>query len=116
MEPAILISCVWAALILVIVAYVIYRLATDRRGNVERHPLYPLVSRSSDGMFPSKSEPRAWFTYIAVASGYGMFLGLLAFELFNLKPPALLIAIFGPAIMVGIGLLAVGLLKREIPK
>ena len=57
---------VWAVLVLVVLGYVIYRLVTDKRTADKKHPLYPLVSYPTDGLFPEKGRFRQWLVYILV--------------------------------------------------
>lgn len=57
-----LIIYVWAVLSVVLIGYVVYRIFTDRKSDGKRHPLYPLVSNPTDGMFPAKGK--SWIGYL----------------------------------------------------
>ena len=64
-------------LVAIVIMYVIYRFVTDRKKGIKRHPLYPLVSKSTDGTFPQANDYIGWVVYVLLATG------LLAFPFQN---------------------------------
>jgi|SRR5688572_6807307 hypothetical protein len=87
MEGVLPILAIWALLCVALVGYVIYRFLTDRARGASRHPLFPLVSRSSDPAFPTQGAWLAWASYtflLAVPCGL---LGALASEVGLISAP-----------------------------
>ena len=101
MEPVILTISVWVVLIGVVVIYVIWRLFTDRKTDSVKHPMYPLVSRASDGMFPHRSEKYAWGLYLILLVGLLAFVGIFALEVTGMDIPNWLIVVSGVSLLVG---------------
>ena len=69
MDEHILIIIIWMLLAVLMVGYVTFRIVTDRRSDEKRHILYPLVSNSTDGMFPDRRNIVGWIAYILLLVG-----------------------------------------------
>lgn len=110
MDSPLPIIIVWALLVAVIVAYVAYRLVTDRRSEENRHPLYPMVSNPSDGMFPDKGDHLSWCGYGLVTLGLAGFIGIIFIEPTESSAPVLS-SFTGISIISGLGL--IGLAKHK---
>ena len=65
---------VWGLLVAIVIMYVIYRFVTDRKKGIKRHPLYPLVSKSTDGTFPQANDYIGWVVYVILATGIFAFI------------------------------------------
>lgn len=113
MESAVPIIVVWAILAFVMVAYVTYRLMTDRRSGSKRHPLFPFTSNSSDGFFPDKGDYLGWVAYLLILIGLLGFAGIIYIAATNQTAPIYLINFTGISIMVGVGVLGVAKLFRK---
>src|SRR5688572_22779502 len=98
MEGLLPILVIWAVLCTVLVGYVVYRFLTDRTTGASRHPLFPLVSRSSDSPFPPRGAWLEWTSYIFLLAVPCGLLGALASEMGLISAPWA-----GP--IVGVGLL-----------
>jgi len=87
MEGLLPILAIWALLCALLVGYVIYRIVTDRTKGASRHPLFPLVSRSSDPTFPPQGAWLEWASYIFLLAVPCGLLGALASEVGLISAP-----------------------------
>jgi hypothetical protein len=111
MDSPLPIIIVWALMAMVIIAYVVYRLMTDRRSGGKRHALYPLASNPSDGMFPEKGDYLSWGGYGLLTIGLVGFIGLIFTETTDQAIPTILGNFTGITILIGLGL--IGLAKHK---
>ena len=58
---------VWGVLGIILIAYVVYRIVTDKHGNHKQHALYPLVSNPTDPTLPTNKL--ALFSYLFMLAG-----------------------------------------------
>ena len=113
MDSPLPIIVVWTILAIVMVAYVAYRLMSDRWSGSKRHPLFPFTSNSSDGFFPDKGDYLGWVAYLVILMGLLGFVGIIYIVATNQTAPIYLINFAGISIMVGVGVLGVAKLLRK---
>lgn len=106
MESTVLVITTWAVLCLVLVAYVVYRILTDRPSGATRHPLYPLVSNSGDGMIPKK-EPLLLAGYVSLVLALIGLLAELYLDVVN-KDSTIVSNVTGGLWVLGLVLIAAG--------
>ena len=112
MEGLLPILAVWALLCAVLVAYVIHRFLTDRAKGTSRHPLFPLVSRSSDPSFPPEGAWLEWVSYVFLLTVPCGLLGALASELGLISAP-LSGTIAGIGLLLGLSFFALARLINK---
>ena len=113
MDNPIPIIVVWALQGVVVSAYVIFRLVTDRRSDRERHFLFPLVSNASDGMFPKKGDILGWVSYALLVLGMVGFLGILYMESTGRTAEEYLVKVAGVSLVAGCLLLGLSKIKKR---
>lgn len=104
---------VWAILGIVVLIYVVYRLATDSRSTEKKHALYPFVSNSGDGALPEKGDFLSWSGYGLVVLGLVGFLVNLYLEVMDRALPSYLMNLVGLSIFAGSALLGVAGWRRN---
>ena len=98
---------VWAVLCLVLVGYVAYRLITDKADGSAQHPMYPLVSKATDGNLPPARAYLEWAACACLLLGLAGLLVVLASESGLMARPQHVIDIAGPAALLGVVLLVI---------
>ncbi|UAW97373.1 hypothetical protein KEM63_11145 [Halopseudomonas nanhaiensis] len=111
MESTVLVIATWAVLCLVLVAYVIYRILTDRPSGATRHPLYPLVSNPGDGMMPGK-EPVLLAGYVSLVLALIGLLAVLYLDVVH-RNSTVISSVSGGLWVLGLLLIAVGKRKQD---
>ncbi len=96
---------VWAILCAVLAAYVVYRFVTDRADGSAPHPLFPFVSRSTDGTLPPQGAWLEWIAYVCFGIVFCSLLASLASET-GLTSVSLSGKVAGGALLLGLSLLA----------
>lgn len=104
---------IWVLLGSVVLAYVIYRLVTDRRNDSKQNALYPLVSNRSDGMFPQKDDVLGWVGYLLMVLGMVGFVGIVYIETTGESAAGYLVNFVGVSIVAGLLLLGLSKLKKR---
>jgi len=104
---------VWAVLCLVLVGYVAYRLMTDKSNGSARHRLYPLVSNAHDPAVPPRGAWLEWLAYVCLMLALSGMLVQLGAESGLLPSSAHVVSIAGPALLIGLVLLAVAVARRR---
>lgn len=81
---------IWGVLALILVAYVTYRIATDRPGSNKYHILYPLVSNPTDPALPTNKL--TLFCYLFMLAGIAGVILQIIHEtgIFTITPLALI--------------------------
>ena len=69
---------IWGVLALILIAYVIYRITTDKHESNKQHALYPFVSNSGDPALPTNKL--ALLCYLFIVAGIAGVLLQLAHE------------------------------------
>jgi len=105
---------VWAVLIAAVVAYVLYRVVSDKADGSAPHAHYPLVSKATDGMFPAKGAWLQWFAYIALLIGVTGFTILVFSGKEPGEIPQPIFQIIGLSVLIGgVGLVVAKLRRKE---
>jgi len=86
------------------VAYVIYRFATDgkKSKNEAQHSNYPVTSNPSDKMFPNKNDKLGWASYILLTTAFFLFLVNFIIMLIEDEVSILLSTLFGGFLITGL--------------
>jgi hypothetical protein len=104
---------VWAVLIAAVVAYVLYRVLSDKADGSAPHPQYPLVSKATDRMFPPKGAWLQWTAYIALLIGVSGFTILVFSGKDPREIPPLVFQIIALSILIGGSVLVATKLRRK---
>ena len=108
MEPILLIIIVWSLLAAAMIGFVVYRLFTDRRKEGEKHFMYPIVSKPTDGMFPTSPGKLDIISYLLISIGMLAFIALIVIDSFVSKASIYLINGAGISITLGVIILGIG--------
>jgi len=99
-------------LAVVMVAYVAYRIVTDRPDGAPRHRLYPLSSRPGDPSMPARGDRLGWAVYTLMSLGLLAFTLHIGLEAFSVDTPDAVTHVSGAAIMLGTVLLGAVVVRR----